>query len=137
VLPKPTFTRNYGVDGMAAVDNQHGVFTGCMPLWIIQLLSYDNGLLLRLSTTVSMEKTVQSAVRIRLILGVLVLLKRDRPIATRERGATGERRQPTTTPTVYSHCRVSINATGCLAWEEERSLDVQEEEGVQAGVGFE
>jgi hypothetical protein len=36
-------------------------------------------------------------------------------------------------PTAYSHCRVSINATGCLAWEEERSLDVQFK-GVHAGV---
>jgi hypothetical protein len=31
------------------------------------------------------------------------------------------------TPTAYSHCRVSINATGCLAWQEKK-LGCSEEE---------
>jgi hypothetical protein len=42
------------------------------------------------------------------------------------------RRKETTdksNPTVYSYCRVSINATGCLAWEESK-LGCSEEEGV-------
>jgi hypothetical protein len=35
-----------------------------------------------------------------------------------ERGATGERRQPTTTPTVYSY-RKTLQPT-CLAWQENK-----------------
>jgi hypothetical protein len=63
------------------------------------------------------------------------ILERDQ--SSKEEESESHRRKETTdksNPTVYSYCRVSINATGCLAWER-ASLDVQFK-GVQSGVDF-
>jgi hypothetical protein len=54
----------------------------------------------------------------------------------RKRGATGERRRPTTrSPTAYSYYKSVATVTETFSMGEEKSLDVQFE-GVQAGVDF-
>jgi hypothetical protein len=56
---------------------------------------------------------------------------RDRPT----RREPQEKEDNLTTPTVYSYCRVSINATGCLAWEESKLGCSEEERGKSAATG--
>jgi hypothetical protein len=106
------------------VNIQYRSLHGNKPLWRNRLLSYNNGLLLRLSITASMENAVRSTVRIdRSDLGADEL--EQNRLTTRERGATGERRQPTRVTLQSIHiAEYRLMQPRCLAWEE-RSLDVQ------------